>query len=143
MAGNGNQNQHSGIVVAEGLVLSRGGAHGRRRVRPGHRRPASRHSSGPNGSGKSTLLHAVAGLLAPASGTIRVFGAPPADVRPRIAYVLQAQHTPANLPVTVREVVALGRAPIRGLVGRMRPPTATPCATPSTASSSARSPAAT
>ena len=48
-----------------------------------------------------------------------MFGGPPADVRRRIAYVLQAQHTPANLPVTVREVVTLGRTPRRGLVGRM------------------------
>jgi ABC-type Mn2+/Zn2+ transport system ATPase subunit len=119
VAGNGNQNQHSGIVVAEDLVLSRGG---RTVVAACDLVIADGVTSlvGPNGSGKSTLLHAVAGLLAPTSGAIRVFGAAPADVRPRIAYVLQAQHTPTNLPVTVREVVALGRAPIRGLVGRMR-----------------------
>jgi ABC-type Mn2+/Zn2+ transport system ATPase subunit len=71
---------------------------------------------GPNGSGKSTLLHAIAGLLAPSAGTIAVFGHSPAEVRRRIAYVLQAQHTPAHLPVTVREVVALGRAPVRGAI---------------------------
>jgi manganese transport system ATP-binding protein len=107
--------------VARGLVLSRGG------------RPVLASCDldiphgvtslvGPNGSGKSTLLHAIAGLLVPASGTLRVFDAPPAEVRRRIGYVLQAQHTPANLPVTVREVVALGRAPRLGLVGRMRAP---------------------
>jgi ABC-type Mn2+/Zn2+ transport system ATPase subunit len=76
---------------------------------------------GPNGSGKSTLLHAIAGLLEPAVGSLDVFGEPPAAVRRRIAYVLQAQHAPDHLPVTVREVVALGRAPMRGPVRRLRP----------------------
>jgi ABC-type Mn2+/Zn2+ transport system ATPase subunit len=75
---------------------------------------------GPNGSGKSTLLHAIAGLLEPAAGELQVFGRPPAEARRRIAYVLQAQHAPEHLPVTVREVVALGRAPIRGPVRRLR-----------------------
>lgn len=65
---------------------------------------------GPNGSGKSTLLHAIAGLLEPSGGALHVLGSEPAAVRPRIAYVLQAQHVPDHLPVTVAEVVALGRA---------------------------------
>jgi iron complex transport system ATP-binding protein len=119
VAENGNQNQISGVVVAEGLALTRGdrivvqacdlviGAGVTALV-------------GPNGSGKSTLLHAFAGLLSPAAGTVRVFGEPPTEVRRRIAYVLQAQHTPAHLPVTVREVVSLGRAPVRGAMGRWR-----------------------
>lgn len=74
---------------------------------------------GPNGSGKSTLLHAVAGLLVPTRGTLRVFGADPRSTRRRISYVLQAQHAPAHLPVTVREIVALGRAAGRGIVRRL------------------------
>jgi ABC-type Mn2+/Zn2+ transport system ATPase subunit len=121
-SGNGNQNQldvAGATVVADGLVLSRGG-----RVvidRADFSLPRGVTSLvGPNGSGKSTLLHAIAGLLEPASGTVKVDGQPPADVRRRIAYVLQAQHAPAHLPVTVREVVALGRAPVRGAVGRLR-----------------------
>ena len=66
---------------------------------------------GPNGSGKSTLLHAIAGLVAPARGTVRVDGT--------VAYVLQSVHVNEALPVTVREVVAMGRYGDRGLVGRL------------------------
>lgn len=119
MGENGNQNQNGSVVVAEGLTLSRSG---RIVVEACDLAIGTGVTSviGPNGSGKSSLLHAIAGLLAPAAGTVRVFGSPPTEVRRRIAYVLQAQHIPVHLPVTVREVVRLGRAPGRGLVGRMR-----------------------
>jgi ABC-type Mn2+/Zn2+ transport system ATPase subunit len=69
---------------------------------------------GPNGSGKSTLLHAIAGLLTPVAGTV----ASSSDKRP--AYVLQSQHASGQLLVTAREIVALGRATSRALVGRLR-----------------------
>lgn len=74
---------------------------------------------GPNGSGKSTLLDAIAGLLEPSQGTLSVLGAEPSVVRRQIAYVLQAQGAPAGLPVTVREIVTLGRAAERGAFGRI------------------------
>lgn len=74
---------------------------------------------GPNGSGKSTLLHAVAGLLEPASGRVEVLDGPPAAVRPRIAYVLQAVAVTEHLPITVHEVVAMGRYAWRGIAGRL------------------------
>jgi ABC-type Mn2+/Zn2+ transport system ATPase subunit len=45
---------------------------------------------GPNGSGKTTLLHGIAGLLVPRTGVVRVFGAPPAQRRTQIAYVVQS-----------------------------------------------------
>jgi ABC-type Mn2+/Zn2+ transport system ATPase subunit len=69
---------------------------------------------GPNGSGKSTLLHTIAGLLAPAAGTVTVLGVSPAAARQRVAYVLQAQHASEHLLVTAREVVALARAATLG-----------------------------
>lgn len=59
---------------------------------------------GPNGSGKSTLLNAIAGLIEPIAGKIEV------RVRPkRIAYVMQSTKVPDALPVSVREVVSMGR----------------------------------
>jgi manganese transport system ATP-binding protein len=64
---------------------------------------------GPNGSGKSTLLHVVAGLLPGVEGDVQVLGQRPSEVRRRVAYVLQATAVGQHLPVTVRDVVAMGR----------------------------------
>lgn len=73
---------------------------------------------GPNGSGKSTLISALGGLIAPASGVISVHGASPAGQRRDIAVAFQATPSTAGLPLMVRDVVAMGRFPHRGLVGR-------------------------
>lgn len=64
---------------------------------------------GPNGSGKSTLLNALTGLVKVLRGSVEVFGEPPSDVHDRVAYVLQATKVNEVMPVTVREVVAMGR----------------------------------
>ncbi|MDQ2993040.1 MAG: ABC transporter ATP-binding protein [Candidatus Eremiobacteraeota bacterium] len=67
---------------------------------------------GPNGSGKSTLLKTIAGLLAPASGSIAVFGQKPRSLAPgSIAYVPQIEAVDWSFPATVRDVVSMGRFP--------------------------------
>ncbi len=70
---------------------------------------------GPNGSGKSTLLKVLLGLLPPATGTVELFGTPPARLRERsrLGYVPQRGHLRPELPATVREVVNGGRLSTR------------------------------
>ena len=70
---------------------------------------------GPNGAGKSTLLKTIAGLLTPLSGTVEVFGGPPRAAAKRIAYVPQAELVDWSFPVTVGDVVMMGRVPLIGL----------------------------
>ena len=59
---------------------------------------------GPNGAGKSTLIKAMMGLLQPRTGTIY------ARDPQRIGYVPQYEGVNWDFPVTVRDVVMMGRA---------------------------------
>jgi len=74
---------------------------------------------GPNGSGKSTLLHAITGLLPLSKGTVTVFGQEPDQARSEIAYVLQHMNIAPGVPMTVRDVVTIGRYSQRGWLGRL------------------------
>jgi ABC-type Mn2+/Zn2+ transport system ATPase subunit len=73
---------------------------------------------GPNGAGKSTLLKLMAGLLTPWSGRIEILGAPPGKQAHRIAYVPQAELVDWAFPVTVGDVVMMGRYPALGPLRR-------------------------
>ncbi len=69
---------------------------------------------GPNGAGKTTLLRLLTGLARPAAGRLAFAGQPFArfsrrELARRIAYVPQIR--PARLPLSVEEVVLLGRYP--------------------------------
>jgi manganese transport system ATP-binding protein len=74
---------------------------------------------GPNGSGKSTLLHAMTGLLELGAGSLLVNGQDPEHARSDVAYVLQHMTLSPGIPMTVREVVAMGRYPQAGFFGRL------------------------
>lgn len=77
---------------------------------------------GPNGGGKSTLMKTLCGLLTPRSGHVRLSNKSvhdmSAQVRSRmIAYLAQQREaTPGMLGC---DIVALGRAPYRGSLGRI------------------------
>jgi manganese transport system ATP-binding protein len=69
---------------------------------------------GPNGSGKSSLLNAIVGLLPVQSGTLTVMDRSPNEMRRHVGYVMQSAKVNEQLPVTVREVVTMGRFALRG-----------------------------
>ncbi len=64
---------------------------------------------GPNGAGKSTLLNLILGIETGYSGTIEVYGNPARKCRHRVAIVPQRSSVDWRFPVTVRQVVMMGR----------------------------------
>jgi len=73
---------------------------------------------GPNGAGKSTLFRLIAGTLRPDRGRLDVFGHGP-DGHICIAYVPQRAQVDWRFPVTVEDVVMMGRV---GQIGLLRRP---------------------
>ena len=63
---------------------------------------------GPNGSGKTTLIRMILGQLAPAAGSIEVFGRPPRRGDPTIGYVPQRPVFDPELSIRGRDFVGLG-----------------------------------
>jgi manganese/zinc/iron transport system ATP- binding protein len=73
---------------------------------------------GPNGAGKSTLIKAAMGLLPLSSGWVKVFGEPVKKNLTRIGYVPQRESVDWDFPVTVMDVVLMGRYGRLGLIRR-------------------------
>jgi len=64
---------------------------------------------GPNGAGKTTLLKLILGLIKPNRGEVLVLGRQPKDARKFIGYVPQTTVFDKEFPISVWEVVLLGR----------------------------------
>lgn len=64
---------------------------------------------GPNGAGKSTFIKAVLGFLNPDFGEIKIFGSPLQQVKGKVAYVPQRGSVDWDFPITVEQVVMMGR----------------------------------
>lgn len=64
---------------------------------------------GPNGAGKSTLIKAAIQLIPILSGSICFWGAPFKEARRRIGYVPQRESVDWDFPVSVLDVVCMGR----------------------------------
>lgn len=73
---------------------------------------------GPNGAGKSTLFKALVGLLPIQSGEIYIHGLPLGDHQDCVAYVPQREEVDWRFPVTVRDVVMMGRYGKQGWLRR-------------------------
>jgi ABC-type Mn2+/Zn2+ transport system ATPase subunit len=64
---------------------------------------------GPNGSGKTTFLKAVLGIVTPVTGSVRFFGETLDKVRQQVAYVPQRESVDWDFPISVYDVVSMGR----------------------------------
>jgi len=71
---------------------------------------------GPNGAGKSTLFRALVGLLPLRSGHIFVHGLPLGAHKDCVAYVPQREEVDWTFPVTVKDVVMMGRYDHQGWI---------------------------
>lgn len=74
---------------------------------------------GPNGAGKSTLFKALVGLLPLTGGRILIHGSTPGHHKDCVAYVPQREEVDWSFPVTVTDVVMMGRY---GRLGWLRRP---------------------
>ncbi|KGK97818.1 ABC transporter [Methanococcoides methylutens] len=64
---------------------------------------------GPNGGGKSTLLKVILGLIKPQKGEVKVLGKNPKKAHQLIGYVPQYGPSNIDFPISVWEVVLMGR----------------------------------
>ena len=73
---------------------------------------------GPNGGGKTTLLKVILGLIKPTRGEVTVLGGTPERRRRFIGYVPQIIQFDQEFPVTVLDVVLMGRLGKKGFLGK-------------------------
>lgn len=75
---------------------------------------------GPNGGGKTTLLRLMLGLIRPQRGTVRILSESPERARRRIGYMPQHAQLDPRFPVSVMDVVLMGRLGQAPLFGAYR-----------------------
>jgi iron complex transport system ATP-binding protein len=111
------------MLSAHGIEVERGGSALLRNV-DFHVAPGETVALiGPNGAGKSTLLHVLSGAIAAGRGGVRLDGVPLAERSPAALACRRAvlpQTPELGFPLSVHEVVALGRSPHSGLGDRGR-----------------------
>ncbi len=64
---------------------------------------------GPNGGGKTTLIKLSLGLLQPLTGRVKIYGRDPLKMRKVLGYVPQNPNPNPSFPISVMEVVLMGR----------------------------------
>jgi len=105
-------------VEARDLVVELGGVRVLESVSFGVKQGVLMGVVGPNGAGKSTLFNTIAGLVAPQHGQVLIHGHAPQRVRGPLAYVPQREQVNWRFPLTVWDVVLLGRCCKIGVVRR-------------------------
>ncbi|MCD8481993.1 MAG: ATP-binding cassette domain-containing protein [Verrucomicrobia bacterium] len=96
-------------VRVEGLSFSYGRTPVLRDVSLSIQRGCIACFTGPNGGGKSTLLRLILGLLKPQAGQISVLGTTPEAASMRIGYMPQQVQFDPRFPITVMQIVLMGR----------------------------------
>ena len=74
---------------------------------------------GPNGAGKSTLIKTVMNMIKPNGGYVKIFGKSPKEGIKRIGYIPQRESIDWDFPVTVFDVVLMGRYGHHRWLGRI------------------------
>ena len=75
---------------------------------------------GPNGAGKSTLIKTIMNMIKPNGGYVKIFGETTKTGIKRIGYIPQKESVDWDFPVTVLDVVLMGRYGHLGWFGRIR-----------------------
>jgi manganese/iron transport system ATP-binding protein len=113
--------QYVSVIYASGsngLTTMRGDQYALRDISCAVRRGERVAVVGPNGAGKSTLFKLIVGTVKPSHGSITIYGNDP-DSHICIAYVPQRNQIDWSFPVTVEDVVMMGRV---GQIGLLRWP---------------------
>jgi len=97
------------VIVIKDVNFSYGGLHILENVNIKVKKGEFLSMVGPNGGGKTTLLKIILGLLKPESGEVHILGTLPERSRNRVGYMPQHTLFDPLFPVTVMDVVLMGR----------------------------------
>lgn len=75
---------------------------------------------GPNGAGKSSFIKAALDIVKPTTGKVEFFHQPLVQVKKRVAYVPQRESVDWDFPISVRDLVIMGRYGMLGIGQRPR-----------------------
>ena len=109
MSANGETDGSEPALVVEDLVVDRGETQVLNGVTFSAKRGHIMGVIGPNGAGKSTLFNTLTGLLPAREGQVLINGKSIAESRGSVAFVPQRQNIKWDLPMTVWDMVMLGR----------------------------------